>query len=262
MAAIFGALALVNLGVILPFYFGKTPAALGRVPVRAMLINVNTKLGKSAVVADVICRFNPDILVLEEISAKWLSDLAPVLVDYRYSEQESREDNFGIALFSRFPLTQSRIVCIGDAEVPSIVAEIETTQGTCTVLATHPLPPVGGDYSELRNNQLAELPQWVKRATSPVLLLGDLNVTPWNHYFKRLIHESGLKDSSQGRGVHPTWPTFNSLMLIPIDHCLFSPEIGIVKKVVGPQVGSDHFPVIVDFVIGTKKDGLDQSRPE
>ena len=256
-AAVCGALALVNLGVVLPLYFGTTPTlAAGVVPVRAMLINVNTRLGKPTEVAAAFRRFNPDLVVLEEVSARWLSDLEPALTAYRYSEREPREDNFGIALYSKFPFTQSRLAYIGDAEVPSVMAEIETPRGRCTVLATHPLPPAGREYSRLRNAQLAALPRWVRRATSPVLLLGDLNTTPWNHYFKRLVAESGLKDSSRGWGVQATWPTFSPLLRIPIDHCLCAPEIGIVNRQVGPHVGSDHYPLIVDFIIGfrDKKD--------
>ncbi len=249
-AAFFGALAVANLGVILPMYIGRIPAPVSSGhSIRAMLVNVNTKTGSATDVAAAIRRFNPDVIVLEEVSGKWLSDLKPVLDSYTHSEQEPREDNFGIGLWSKFPFTRSRVACIGTAEVPSIVVEIDTPQGKCTVLATHPLPPGGKDYSEFRNGQLAELPRWVQQASSPVVLLGDLNVTPWNHYFKRLLNESGLKDSSQGRGVHPTWPTFSPLMLIPIDHCLYSHGIEIVARQTGPQVGSDHYPVIVDFVI-------------
>jgi endonuclease/exonuclease/phosphatase (EEP) superfamily protein YafD len=249
-AAIFGALAAMNLVVILPLYFGRaSPSTLAGQPVRAMLVNVNTRRGNTASVANALRRFNPDIVVLEEVSTKWLSDLGPALGDYGYSEHEPRDDNFGIALFSKFPFTRSQVAYIGDTDVPSIMAEIETERGKCTVLATHPLPPGGGEYSRWRNGQLAQLPQWVHCATSPVLLLGDLNVTPWNPYFRHLLRESGLRDSSQGRGVCPTWPTFNPLMLIPIDHCLYSPGIGIVNRQIGPRVGSDHFPVIVDFVM-------------
>jgi endonuclease/exonuclease/phosphatase (EEP) superfamily protein YafD len=250
MAGLYGVLAAVNLGVILPLYFGTTPMppAAGN-PVRAMLVNVNTEGGNASAVAGAIRRFKPDLVALEEVSDKWLSDLGPVLADYGYSLTEPRDDNFGIALFSKFPFARSEVARIGDAGVPSIVAEIETPQGKCTALVTHPLPPAGGEYSRLRNGQLAELPRWVCRATSPVLLLGDLNVTPWSPHFRRLLRESGLKDSSQGRGVHPTWPTFIPLMLIPIDHCLISPGIGIVKRETGPYVGSDHFPLIVDFVM-------------
>ncbi|MCX6996820.1 MAG: endonuclease/exonuclease/phosphatase family protein [Kiritimatiellaeota bacterium] len=253
-AAVFGALALVNLSMVLPLYFGKKPTpAAGGIPVRAMLINVNTRLGKAADVSAAIRRFNPDFVVLEEVSVPWLSDLKPVLAGYRYSVCEPRADNFGIALFSKFPCTRSRVAYIGDADIPSIIAEIETPRGWCTVLATHPLPPRSREYSGFRNGQLAALPRWVRRATSPVLLLGDLNTTPWNYYFKRLLAESGLQDSAQGRGVQATWPAFHPLLRIPIDHCLCSPEIGIVNRQVGPDVGSDHFPLIVDFVIGGQR---------
>jgi len=40
------------------------------------------------------------------------------------------------------------------------------------------------------------------------------------------------------------------LLGIPIDHCLVSPEIIVTKRSVGPSVGSDHYPVIIDFSIG------------
>jgi len=251
-AAIFGLLAAVNLIVILPLYFGGTnaPTSAGK-PFRAMLANVNTENGSKTSVADAIRRFNPDVVVLEEVSTQWLSDLGPALSDYRYSRQEPRDDNFGMALFSRFPFTQAQVEYIGEAEVPSIMAEIETSQGKFTLLATHPLPPAGREYSRLRDDQLAQLPRWVHCQASPVLLLGDLNVSPWSSHFRHLLRESGLRDSLQGRGVHPTWPTFNPLMRIPIDHCLYSPGIEIVKRQTGPHVGSDHFPVIVDFVIRT-----------
>lgn len=249
-AACFGALAVMNLAVILPLYLGRTPArASGTPTVRAMLANVNTQTGNPAAVAAAIRRFNPDIVVLEEVSAKWLTDLKPVLEGYPHTEQDPREDNFGIGLWSRFPFARSRIAFIGAAGLPSIVAEIDTPQGRCTVVATHPLPPAGKAYSAFRDGQLAEISRWVRQATSPVILFGDLNTTPWNHSFKRLLRQSGLKDSAQGRGVCPTWPTFNPLMLIPLDHCLYSPGIEIMSRQTGPQVGSDHFPVIVDFVI-------------
>ena len=253
-AAIFGVLAAVNLAVILPLYFDRSPVPVsaGR-SIRAMLMNVNTQLGNPASVANALRQSNPDIVVLEEVNTRWLNDLAPVLAVYQYSKQEPRADNFGIALYSKFPIAQSRVEFIGDAGVPSIMAEIETPQGPCTVLATHPLPPVGREYSRLRNSQLAQLPRWVHRASSPLILLGDLNTTPWSSHFQQLLNDSGLRDSLQGRGVRPTWPTRNPLLLIPIDHCLYSTGIGIVERQTGPHVGSDHFPVIVDFVIGPER---------
>lgn len=252
-AAFLGALAVVNLGTILPLYLGKPALPADANPViRAMLVNVNTAFGSAQRVTEAVRRYDPDILVLEEVSDAWLPDLRPALTAFGSSHVETREDNFGIALFSKYPFTKHETAYIGNTGVPSIVAEFETPQGTCTVLATHPLPPGGSAYSRSRNAQLAAIPNHVKRAASPVLLLGDLNVTPWSPYFRRLLRESGLEDSSQGRGVQPTWPSFLPLFLIPIDHCLYSPGIAIVRKEVGPALGSDHYPVIVDFLLPGK----------
>ncbi|MBW1762831.1 MAG: hypothetical protein JRJ64_15305 [Deltaproteobacteria bacterium] len=77
-------------------------------------------------------------------------------------------------------------------------------------------------------------------------------MSPWNHHFRRLLKRTGLRDSSQGRGVQPTWPTHNPLLRIPIDHCLHSEGIHVVQKKIGPAVGSDHYPVIVDFTMATE----------
>ena len=76
-------------------------------------------------------------------------------------------------------------------------------------------------------------------------ILGDLNVSPWSPHFGGLLRESG-------RGVQATWPTNLAPMRIPIDHCLVSPDVSVVGRRVGPDVGSDHFPIVVDVQIGSR----------
>lgn len=249
-SAIFGLCAIVNLCTIVPFYFGSAPASAAHPPsLRAMLVNVNTEAGQPDKVAKAIQQFNPDIVLLEEISDRWLSELSPALTPYLHSKAISREDNFGIGLFSKYPLITSAIHYIGDSEVPSVVAEIQSQGGRFTVIGTHPLPPVSAQNSRLRDEQLYLLADVVTKAESPVLLLGDLNATPWSYAFRRLVRESGLRDSSKGHGFQPTWPTFMQLLLIPIDHCLYGSGIHVTSKRVGPNVGSDHYPLIVEFAL-------------
>jgi len=251
-AAVFGALALLNGALIVPLFFGGPPPAAARrdaAPMRAMLANVNCESGKPDEVGRAIRRLDPDLLVLEEVDDRWLMALRPDLAAYHESVCMPRGDSFGIALFSRFPVLHSRILTLDEVGVPSILAEIMTPQGACTVLATHPLPPLGGAYTRLRNRQLAEVPRWLQGARSPVLLLGDLNTTPWNHAFVQLVRESGLRDSERGHGVQASWPTANVLLRIPLDHCLSGAGITVVSRAIGPDVGSDHFPLLVAFVL-------------
>jgi endonuclease/exonuclease/phosphatase (EEP) superfamily protein YafD len=252
-ATVFLILASVNLAVVLPLYFGKPNTPGDASPaMRAMLLNVNTRLGDAARVRSVVVDADPDILVLEEISVSWMSDLTWLTNSYPYSLAQPREDNFGIGLFSKLSLAEAEVVYIGDAEVPSIVATLIVAHTNLRVIATHPLPPGGRDYSRWRNDQLEKLPDYVQ-SPLPTLLLGDLNVTPWNYHFRRLLARTGLRDSAKGFGVQPTWPNFNPLLRIPIDHCLHSEDIVILDRRVGEDVSSDHFPVIVDFVIGEER---------
>ncbi|MCX6928544.1 MAG: endonuclease/exonuclease/phosphatase family protein [Verrucomicrobia bacterium] len=254
VSAFFGIMALVNFCTIVPLYLGEEPKpAQASRSYRSLLLNVNTEAGSPDKVAQLIKQVDADIVALEEINDLWVSALSGSLRNYAYSKMMPREDNFGIALYSKHPFNRSEILQVGEADIPTLIAEVALPGGQLTVIATHPLPPGGAEYSRLRNDQLARLPEIVKQARSPVLLLGDLNATPWCSHFKRLLSQSGLRDSSQGRGVLPTWPAWCPLLLIPIDHCLHTAGIHVTRKAIGPKVGSDHYPLVVDFVLTAKQ---------
>ena len=89
----------------------------------------------------------------------------------------------------------------------------------------------------------------MKQQKHPVLLLGDLNTTPWSFHFQHLLKESGLKNSMKGFGHQPSWPSNIPFLRIPLDHVLHSEEITIHNRMIGRNIGSDHLPVIVDFSI-------------
>ena len=251
IGTLYAVFAAINLIVILPLYFGRQPADRNAGPTnRAMLINVNTRHGDPVRVLKAIETYKPDIVLLEEVSEGWMKKLSALTNDFPHHIASPRDDNFGIAFFCRLPCDNRRIVEIGEVGVPSVMAEITSPAGRFSLLGTHPVPPAGAEYSRYRNDQLAKIPAMLAPVNGPKLILGDLNVSPWSHYFRRLLNETGLRDSGQGRGIQPTWPTGQFILRIPIDHCLHSPDIVIVGREVGPDVGSDHFPLIVDFRLG------------
>ena len=244
-------LACLNYAFVLPLYFGQ-PAPPSGPTARAMLMNLNAGNGNTEQVLDAIRTADPDILLLEEVTPKWSNELAVLGSDYPHRIAEPQEGCFGIMLLSKVPLEHGKVVEIGTAGVPSILAEAHFPQGVVSIIGTHPLPPMGAEYSRHRNNQLKELPDIVKEQNLPVLLIGDLNTSPWSPHFRDLLTESGLKNSMQGFGFQPTWPSDNRLLRIPLDHVLHSPGITIHNRMVGRAVGSDHFPVIVDFSVSER----------
>ncbi len=215
---------------------------------RAMLINVNSELGDPRLVLDAIAAEKPEILVLEEVTDSWMQAMDGLTNALPCWVASPREDNFGIALFAKNPLLAKSILFLGEAEVPSILASVTMDGSVVEILATHPLPPAGAAYTAFRNEQLDRVAECVK-GRSPLLLLGDLNMTPWSPTFHRFIEQSGLQDSAKGYGLQPSWPTQFSPLGIPIDHCLHSRDIHITRRRTGSRIGSDHLPLIVDFTV-------------
>lgn len=250
-AAVFLGFALVNWAVVIPqCWLGRAASVPSAKPLKLMLLNVHAENQRYELVRRCIREQSPDLMVLEEMTEPWFQALAEERTNYPYSICDLRDDDFGIALFSRIPLQSSNIVFLGDAELPSAKVTFEWQGKPVTLLGIHPLPPGGAANSRARNVQLNAAAAELSRCNGPALLLGDLNTTPWSYSFQDLLRQGRLKDSSLGHGVQPTWPTFLPLMYIPLDHCLISSDWQIITHRLGPRVGSDHLPLVVELDSG------------
>jgi endonuclease/exonuclease/phosphatase (EEP) superfamily protein YafD len=250
-AVVFGGLAVLNLLTLAPLY-ASAPQAGASVPVaRAFLLNVSAESDHYAQVEGVIRHYHPDVLVLLEMNDEWVTGLKGLRLMYPHAELQLRPGFSGIAVLSRFPLRDTRVVEYGGVDVPTIITTLMVQGQPVQIIGTHPLLPRDSEYSRIRNAQLAALAEVARSASDPVILLGDLNVTPWSPNYALLVERSGLKDSAEGYGWQPTWPSFFPPFLIPIDHCLASQDLVILGRQVGPNVGSDHYPLIVDFAYRT-----------
>ena len=79
--------------------------------------------------------------------------------------------------------------------------------------------------------------------------MGGVTVTMWAPAYKRFERDSRLVNSRKGFGVLPTWPAQTYPFATPIDHCLHSADIWVTDCRVGSRIGSDHMPLLVDFVV-------------
>ncbi|MHB0955842.1 MAG: endonuclease/exonuclease/phosphatase family protein [Pirellulaceae bacterium] len=247
-AAVCGFCAAINVGYVLPYYVPPDPTPhRSSTVLRAISINVNTANRQVDLVKQLLHDYEPDVVLLMEVNAAWMTALEEIRPQYPYQKAVPRDDNFGIALYSKLPFTACDTVEWGQAGVPSLVGTVEVAGQRLTIVGTHPLPPINHQYAAFRNGQLEAVAEYLATVTGPKILLGDLNTSPWSYYFGRLLKMTTLRDSSRGLGIAPTWPTNQIWLRIPIDFCLVSQEIIIVDKHVGADIGSDHFPLIVDF---------------
>lgn len=239
-----------NLAFVLPLYWPRGDGASlpGGREMRFLLANVLTSNSDYQRVLDVVRAEDPDIVVLLETNEAWLQAMEPLARTHPHFAGEARWDNFGIAVFSRLPMENLRVVEYGAAEVPSVRGVLQVSGNPVTFIATHPVPPTGEEMFRWRNGQLRALAE----ATAGVehcILIGDLNVTPWSPNFRELERVSGLHNARRGFGILPTWPVGLGPLRIPLDHCLVSESIRVIQLRMGEETGGDHLPLLVDLQV-------------
>mgnify|MGYP003556423943 CR=1 FL=1 len=111
-------------------------------------------------------------------------------------------------------------------------------------LGLHTHWPVLPELARLRAAALPPAAGTARSSDLPVILLGDLNLTPDSPAFARLLDASGLRDAVDGRRWRPTWQAGFWPLALRIDHVLVSPQLCVESVEVGPSIGSDHRPVI------------------
>ncbi|HEY8931711.1 MAG TPA: endonuclease/exonuclease/phosphatase family protein [Rariglobus sp.] len=248
LGVVFAVFAVANVVVLLPRFAPHATVPDGAPQLKLLLFNVHTPNRDYPALLKLITDEQPDVVVLMEVNDTWIAALAPLEKTHPFTRKVSRSDNFGIALYSRLPLNDARTLYLSPAEVPSLRATV-TLDGNLpiTLLATHPLPPGDAENTLLRDLQLGAIARWSSSTTSPAVVIGDLNCAPWSPAFRRLLSEGVLIDT--GRGITPTWPVEPWILRIPLDHCLVTSTLVAKEHRVGPDIGSDHFPIIVTIAV-------------
>lgn len=187
-----------------------------------------------------------DVVVLLEVSGSWQRALDTLSRFYPVSEVLLRDDPFGIAVFTRLPGSGLRVLTRASG-LSSVLLTASTAGGApVAVWALHPPPPFNRELANERNAQLVSIARTTRTAPLPIAVVGDLNVTPWSPWFRRLLEAGGLVDLAGGP-QRPTWaPGAVPVALgLPLDHSLATPGIRLAHRSLGPRLGSDHRPVLV-----------------
>lgn len=251
-----------NLLLILPIYLtavlpadmttGNGPKTVDQT-YRGYLANVYTDNRQFERLLTSVSTHNPDFLLLMEVDDRWMKALKPLDETYPHQAVASRDDNFGIAFYSQLLIDNWKVVNWGDSGVPTLIVNMQLAGQPVTIVGLHTLPPANGEYSRIRNLQLEELTNFVNNSSQPVIVMGDFNITSWSPYFADLINQTNLHDSRHGFGIQPSWNGGKRALAIPIDHVLVPDEVTVTDRKVLEDIGSDHWPVRIDFNFAPKE---------
>lgn len=211
---------------------------------------------------------DPDIILLSEPTEWWLEQLSGLENEYPYTLFQPQENHYGKLFYSRLELENPEIRFLIDPKVPSILTKVRLRSGTLvTLYGAHPRPPGlkppdeekdsdneeeeghednEREDSDMRDAELLTIAKEVKELGDvPVIVAGDFNDVAWSHTTHLFQRISGLLDPRVGRGLFNTFDTGNHLMRYPLDHVFASQHFLLVEMRRLPNIGSDHFPILV-----------------
>ncbi len=222
--------------------------------VRVMTWNIHGTLGRNprfdlVRVADLIRRWDPDIVALQEVDSR--RALADATNPFEYltgavglygigaKSLTGADGDYGQMLISRFPLAghEIRDISFGEREPRrAIRAEVETPFGPLTVVATHLGLSIGERRRQAR--MLIEL----AAGDAAAVVLGDFNDWFWPGSVRGV-----LSRILAGRTHFRTFPA--ACPLLKLDRVYCRPRTALVRSFVdrSARALSDHLPVIADL---------------
>lgn len=193
-------------------------------------------------VVSLIQATKPDFIGFSEVDKSWVTQLNERLPEYPFRFSTDLESADGLAIYSKNQLSDVGVKYSKTAKRPRFVGTIRSGSRRINFCFAHPILPVLPEY---RNEELRELAADASTSEFPMIVMGDLNCSPWSCHFKNLLRDGKLYDSERGFGPQCTFNSRWILPLLPIDHLLVSPTLEVQSRRIGPNVGSDHLPVLV-----------------
>jgi endonuclease/exonuclease/phosphatase (EEP) superfamily protein YafD len=229
-------------------------------PLKICTVNVLTQNPHHDKIFAVLRSADPDVIAVLELGTALESRIIEALSNlypYRIT-QPSDDGNFGIGLWSKMPLQDEAIFHLTDPLVPSISATVRWEGQAVRVFATHPIPPMSSRYFQTRNRHLellagkVRMPWETKGEVAAVVVVGDLNLTPWSPWYQQFLADAELEDCVGGDRMASLTPTWYRWPLFPfglvLDHGFCGGGLRCSNRRVLEDIGSDHRPVLLEFV--------------
>ncbi|CAI1687599.1 Uncharacterized protein conserved in bacteria [Serratia ficaria] len=237
--------------------------------IRILVSNVLTTNRRADKLLALVAAERPDVLVAVETDRWWEDQLAVLEQDYPYTLKCPQDNLYGMHVYSRFRIGDAEIQYLVDEAIPSMHMMVHLPQGPQVRLhCVHPMPPspTENDESEDRDAELVMVGKSVAKSEYPVIVTGDLNDVAWSTTTRLFLKVSGLLDPRRGRGMFSTFHAGYPFLRWPLDHVFHSDDfvLGSLRRLT--DVGSDHFPIMVELVYaprqGEQQESLEKHRED
>lgn len=192
----------------------------------------------------------PDLLITLESDSVWQEALGLLHLSYPHKVRVPLSNLYGMHLYSRKPLSESKVMYLLEQDIPSIETKVQLQSGQWVSLyIVHPRPPVPGESEDSRERdaEIVLIGKMAKEKVSEggVIVAGDFNDVAWSPTTELFQEVSGLLDPRKGRGFFNTFHAQYPLFRWPLDHVFHSQHFKLASMQRLPDIGSDHFPIMI-----------------
>lgn len=188
-----------------------------------------------------------DLAVFVEVTPDWQAQLAQ-LDEYSESYYDTRQGTRGTLILSKWPMAPARALDSRTDRAATTRMTVQLPGAALQLIGVHASWPVTARRWQDRNREFAALAKATARSDAAWILIGDFNSTLFSPHLAAML-ERGRLHSAAGRGWRPTWPSWLGVAGIPIDHAFVSERVFVQQLRVGPRLGSDHRPIVLDALV-------------
>lgn len=168
-----------------------------------------------------------------------------------FQHWEDRDGTLSVALLSTYPILSATLHDADGAGVLEATLDLGEER-LLRVIVAHLFSPKSGASTHRRNEQVRLVTNIAVADSLPLLLLGDLNLSPASPHWRAFISDTGFK---RALGTSPaTWPAVFGPCGIAIDHLLVR-NLGLNDLGSFSIPGSDHRGLRAIAWVGTNGGG-------
>lgn len=188
---------------------------------------------------------NPDVVAIQEMNENEESVATTLFGIFPYHTKPIPD----VVILSKYPVIKQASKTIDGNSM--VRAELNVQDRRLVVWNIHPSSLKELTGLRARDRYLAVVAQYVRHETDSVLMMGDFNSTRWDPAFREIVAAGQLHEQPELL-AHPTrmavrkgLPFFGS----PIDHILADTGSVLSECRTGPNLGSDHKPLICNLTL-------------
>ena len=240
LAGLVAVLLLVGYGLWPSLNVQQSEALVGANEKRLKVAQFNLGGARSSpqAIFDSLHALNADVVTLVETAPNGDVILAKLKGDYPFQVNCFDSPGCELAIVSKAPLSNSRLVYAGQA-IAMLKATLGPDYGDLHVVTVHTtrFPHITEQFMQFRG-----IAQALEVEGGPLLLMGDFNATPQSRVLRNLADRLGLSIAT----YLPSWPATFGVPQLAIDHIMISASLrALSPETVGQSAGSDHTPVAV-----------------